>query len=310
MVGPDSETLDTVLSYDNVTPDGGTLKRQLFLRAASATCIAPWVRPASAQAERLQIGLTAVMLADQAAFLARWAEYLSERLKTRVSFVPRDDYQPLHDLLSGGQIDALWTCGYPYVRFQSQLRLLAVPLYQGQPTYQSYLIRPTQDPSVKGWSDLRGKVFAYSDPLSNSGWLVAQGQLAAVGIGPRDFRRTFFAHGHRNVAEAVAAQLANAGSIDGYVWETMRLHGMAAAGQTEVIWKSQHHGFPPLVAPLGVGHLKLDALQATLLAMNSDDAGRELLKALNLDGFVAGTPSIFDSIRKLALSVPGSGVVA
>ena len=64
------------------------------------------------------------------------------------------------------------------------------------------------------------------------------------------------------------------------------------------------------VAPLGVGHLRIDELQATLLAMNGNDAGRELLKALNLDGFVAGTPSIFDSIRKLALSVPGSGVVA
>src|SRR5512144_2363340 len=159
MVGPDFETTGTDLSYDNVTSGGGRLKRQLFLRAASVTCVAPWVRPASAQAERLRIGLTAVMLADQAAFLARWAEYLSARLKTRVSFVTRDDYQPLHDLLSAGQIDALWTCGYPYVRFRSQLRLLAVPLYHGQPTYQSYLIRPTQDTSVNGWSDLRGKVF-------------------------------------------------------------------------------------------------------------------------------------------------------
>ena len=286
------------------------MKRQAFVRAVAALCAAPWISRADAQAERLRIGLTAVILADQAAFLARWSEYLSARLKTRVSFVTRDDYQPLHDLLSGGQIDALWTCGYPYVRFQSQLRLLAVPLYQGQPTYQSYLIRPKQDTSVTGWPDLRGKVFAYSDPLSNSGWLVAQGQLAAVGIGPRDFKRTFFAHGHRNVAEAVAARLANAGSIDGYVWETMRLQGMAAASQTEVIWKSQQHGFPPLVAPLGAGHLRIDDLQSTLLAMNADGAGRELLKALNLDGFVAGTPGIFDSIHKLALSVPGSGVTA
>jgi phosphonate transport system substrate-binding protein len=227
-----------------------------------------------------------------------------------VSFVTRDEYQPLHDMLGNGLIDALWTCGYPYVRFQSQLRLLAVPLYRGEPTYQSYLIRPVADESVRGWSDLRDKVFAYSDPLSNSGWLVAQGQLAAAGIGPRDFKRTFFAHGHRNVAEAVAARLANAGSIDGYVWETMKLQGMSAVSQTEVIWKSQQHGFPPLVAPLGAGHLRIDDLQQTLLAMNRDDGGRALLKDLNLDGFVAGTPSLFDSIRRLAQSVPGSGVAA
>ena len=286
------------------------MRRQTLLRATAALSLAPWVRSIRAQGERLRIGLTAVILADQAAFLTRWAGYLSERLKTRVSFVTRDEYQPLHDMLGSGSIDALWTCGYPYVRFQSQLRLLAVPIYQGQPTYQSYLIRSAGDDSVRGWSDLRGKVFAYSDPLSNSGWLVAQGQLAQAQIAPRELRRAFFAHGHRNVAEAVAARLANAGSIDGYVWETMKLQGMSAVSQTEVIWKSPSHGFPPIVAPLGAGHLQLDELQRALLEMNRDEPGRALLKALNLDGFVAGTPGLFDSIRRLAMSVPGSGVPA
>ena len=227
-----------------------------------------------------------------------------------MAFVARDDYQPLHDMLNSGQIDALWTCGYPYVRWQSQLRLLAVPLYQGAPTYQSYLIRSKGDTSINGWPDVRGKVFAYSDPLSNSGWLVAQGQLAELGIGPRDFKRTFFAHGHRNVAEAVAARLAQAGSIDGYVWETMRKQGMSAALQTEVVWKSRFHGFPPIVSVLGARNQKLDQLQDTLLAMARDEIGRELLSTLNLDGFIAGDPSVFDSIRKLARSIPTSGVSA
>jgi phosphonate transport system substrate-binding protein len=286
------------------------MRRQTLVRGLAALSMAPWTVGARAQGERLRIGLTAVILADQTAFLARWADYLSERLKARVGFVTRDEYQPLHDMLGNGQVDALWTCGYPYVRFQSQLRLLAVPLYQGQPTYQSYLIRSAGDTSIRGWADLRGKVFAYSDPLSNSGWLVAQGQFAAAGVAPRELRRAFFAHGHRNVAEAVAAGLANAGSIDGYVWETMKRQGMGAVAQTEVIWKSPWHGFPPIVAPLGAGHLRIDALQRSLLEMHRDEAGQALLGALNLDGFMAGSPGLFDSIRRLAQSVPGSGVAA
>ncbi|WP_233259156.1 substrate-binding domain-containing protein [Rubrivivax albus] len=258
--------------------------------------------------ERLRIGLTAVILADQAAFLARWADYLSQRLDTRVTFVSRDQYQTVHDLLFNGQIDAAWTCGYPFVRFQSQLQLVAVPLYQGQPSYQSYLIRPLGDSTVTGWSSLAGKVFAYSDPLSNSGWLVAQGEFAKAGIGQRDLKRTFFAHGHRNVADAVASHLADAGSIDGYVWETMKLQGMAGASQTEVIWKSSLHGFPPLVAATGAASARMEALRRSLLDMQKDDAGRALLKSLNLDGFIAGQVGLFDSIRQLARSVPGSGV--
>lgn len=285
------------------------MQRRALLKFAASLASGVGLPVWSADTARLRIGLTAVILADQAVFLSRWSDYLSQRLQCSVSFVARDSYQPILDMLFAGQLDAAWICGFPYVRQQSQLRLLAVPLYQGQPLYQSYLIRPkSADPLVRSWADLRGRVFAYSDPLSNSGWLVAQGQFAAAGIGPRDLKRSFFAHGHRNVAEAVAAHLANAGSIDGYVWETMRLQGMRAAGQTEVIWKSQLHGFPPLVALRSVGHLKMDALQQSLLAMNADDTGRRLLKALNLDGFIAGTPSIFDSIRRLAQSVPGAGV--
>jgi phosphonate transport system substrate-binding protein len=290
------------------------LKRRTFLEAAAFSGSACLSLPAFAQGDRLRIGLTAVILADQAAFLTRWADYLSKRVGTKVEFAARDSYQAILDPLFAGQLDAAWICGYPYVRFQPLLRLLAVPLYEGRPQYQSYLIRSRarleQGALIGGWSDLRGKVFAYSDPLSNSGWLVAQGQLAAAGIGPRDLKRAFFAHGHRNVAEAVGAGLALAGSIDGYVWETMRQQRMSATRLTEVIWKSQLHGFPPLVVPARSRHPRIDQLQATLLAMASEEAGRPLLKALNLDGFVAGNPGMFESIRKLAQSVPGSGISA
>lgn len=284
------------------------MDRRRLLKGTAALVGMP--RLALAQ-ERLRIGLTAVILADQAAFLSRWADYLSQRLGASVSFASRDQYQAVHEMLSNGQIDAAWTCGFPFVRFQSQLQLLAVPVYKGQPLYQAYLIRPLSGQvSVRGWPDMSGKVFAYSDPLSNSGWLVAQGEFAAAGISQRDLKRSFFAHGHRNVADAVATRLADAGSIDGYVWETMRLQGMAGAMQTEVIWKSRLHGFPPLVAAAGTEPAKLDALRRSLVGMPNDEAGRALLKSLNLDGFIAGQPGIFDSIRQLARSVPASGVAA
>jgi phosphonate transport system substrate-binding protein len=273
----------------------------------------PMVRPASAQSVKMRVGLTAVILADQAAFLARWSDYLSRRVGVKVEFSSRDAYQAILEPLFAGEFDAAWICGYPFVRYEPQLRLLAVPVYQGQPRYQSYLIRAAASAgpeAVQGWADLRGKVFAYSDPLSNSGWLVAQGQLRDAGLAPTELKKTFFAHGHRNVAEAVAARLADAGSIDGYVWETMRLQGMRAAMETTVVWKSELHGFPPLVTPARARHAYAPALQRALLGMPRDEEGRALLQALNLDGFVAGSPALFDSIRRLARTVPGSGVDA
>lgn len=259
---------------------------------------------ATATEPPLRIGLTAVILADQAAFLARWSEYLSLRVGVPVIFVARESYQSILDLLFSQQLDAAWICGYPYVRYQSQLQLLAVPLYQGEPLYQSYLIRTRVGArDLNGWSDLKHRVLAYSDPLSNSGWLVAQAQLRAAGLSERDLRRTFFAHSHRNVAEAVASGLANAGCIDGYVWETMQLQRMASVANTEVIWKSDFYAFPPIVVRAGDRNGALSTLGRALLMMQDDPSGKELLRTLNLNGFSSAAPALFDSIKTLAASV-------
>lgn len=287
------------------------MKRRACLQAIAATGLSAVRSAHSAGIKKLRIGLTPVILADQVAFLSRWGRYLSERTECDVSFIARESYQPILDLLFSDQIDAAWICGYPFIRFESQLSLLAVPLYLGQPLYKAYLIRPKGTPNgIQGWEDLRDKVLAYSDPLSNSGWLVAQAQLAMAGLNPHELKRTFFAHGHRNVAEAVASRLAHAGSIDGYVWETMRQQGMAAVAQTEVVWKSEPFGFPPLVTQRGASHPGLQRVQQAMISMSEDKLGQELLRSLNLTGFTQGQSSLFDSIRRQAKSVPGSGVLA
>jgi phosphonate transport system substrate-binding protein len=256
------------------------------------------------------VGLTPVILADQVAFLARWARYLEERIGADVEFVARDSYQAILDLVLSDQVDTAWICGYPFVRYEGEFKLLAVPLYRGEPLYQAYLIRPAGTTAIRGWGDLRDRVLAYSDPLSNSGWLVAQAQLAKAGVSPTELRRGFFTHGHRNVAEAVAARLAQAGSIDGYVWETMKAQGMPAVAKTEVVWRSDPFGFPPLVTRHKATNPKLLDLRRALLKMSDEPAGMELLQSLNLTGFTPGTPALFDSIRRQALQVPGSGVAA
>lgn len=283
------------------------MQRRTFLALGTGSAVCAMgtnARAGSATMLPLRIGLTAVILSDQAAFLARWADYLSARLENPVIFVARESYQDILDLLFAQQLDAAWICGYPYVLHQSQLQLLAAPLYLDAPLYQSYLItNPGNVQPINGWDALRNRVLAYSDPLSNSGWLVAQAQLRNVGLGTRDLRRAFFAHGHRNVAEAVAAGLAQAGCIDGYVWETMRLQKMPLIEKTRVIWKSVHYAFPPVVARLDDVHPRVPKLGAALQAMAQDPQGVSLLQALNLTGFASATPAMYASIKTLAAKV-------
>jgi phosphonate transport system substrate-binding protein len=127
--------------------------------------------------------------------------------------------------------------------------------------------------------------------------------MARAGIDHRKLRRTFFTYGHRNVADAVAAGLADAGAIDGYVWETMKTQGIEAVDQTRITWKSEPFGFPPIVTLKNTNHPATPALRRALSNMRLNAKGQELLKALNLSGFTTGEPSLFESIRKLSRSI-------
>ena len=247
----------------------------------------------------LLIGTTPVFLDDQTAFLNDWKRYLEARLQRPVQFVQRASYREIAELLLNDKLDFAWVCGYPYVRYQPSMRLVAVPIFEGKPLYRSYVIVPARDTHTKSLMDLRNKVYAYSDPLSNSGWLVPQAELRGAGIEPSTFfRRTFYTWAHRKVVEAVGAGLAQGGSVDGYVWETLRRLHPELTAKTRIVEKSPEYGFPPIVARRDIAGSELRQMQSLLIAMHRDAAGRELLQRLNLTGFEAGSPQLFDSIAR------------
>ncbi|HET9581068.1 MAG TPA: PhnD/SsuA/transferrin family substrate-binding protein [Usitatibacter sp.] len=256
--------------------------------------------------EPLRIGVTAVILDDQVSFLEEWRQYLGRKLGREVRFVQRGSYRGINDLLRDGKIDFAWVCGAPYVRHAAFMKLLAVPVYQGRPLYRSYLIVPSDDGATRSLLDLRGRVFAYSDPESNSGYLYVQSALLALHERPKAFfGRTFFTWTHRNVVEAVRSRLAHGGTVDGYVWDTLaKLHPEIARG-TRVVAQSPDFGFPPFVAHRDVPAAEFETMRAVLVGMAEDAAGARLLARLNLDGFIPGEPALFAGIARMAREVDG-----
>ncbi len=174
-----------------------------------------------AAGDGLVFGLTPVFLNNDIELLAKLRNYLTRVTGHEVQLVQRRTYEEITGLLLSGQLTAAWICGYPLVQYEAQLSLVAVPLWNKQPLYQSYLITPNNR-SAASFDDLRGDLHAFSDPNSNSGYLVTAALLAERGLTPdRFFRKTIFTYGHRNVVRAVASGLAQSGSVDGYVWEVM-----------------------------------------------------------------------------------------
>lgn len=282
-------------------PSAGDWRRRILLKSALAATAMPLLTARADDADTLRIGLTPVFLDDQASFLARWRGWLERHLMRPVMFVQRGNYREVVDLIRNGKIDFAWICGYPYVRHRGELHLVAVPLWRGRPTYQSYLIVPADDRKTNSLTELRGKVFAYSDPDSNSGFLYPQYRLTALGENPATFfSRSFFTWAHRKVVEAVGVGLADGGAVDGYVWETLAEFHPGLTAATRVFERSSDFGHPPFVARSDIPRAELQRFRAALLGMPADTEGAELLRLLRLDGFVAGQPALFDEIARMA----------
>lgn len=251
----------------------------------------------------LNFGLTPVFLSNDLDLLTKLKSYLARNTGRDVQLIQRRTYEEITSLLLSGQIDAAWICGYPFSQYRRQLSLVAVPVWNGKPLYQSYLIAP-KGRGAKGIDDLQGDTHAFSDPNSNSGYLVTAALLAERKLRPKQFfGQTFFTYGHRNVVRAVASGLAQSGSVDGYVWDVMASIEPALTSKTEIAWKSELLGFPPIACLKSQsGTEEVNLLHRALVTMASDEEGRGILSLLKLDGFSDVPEDVFDGIAaKVAL---------
>ncbi|MGP3696055.1 substrate-binding domain-containing protein [Rhodobacter sp. NSM] len=246
-----------------------------------------------------RLGLTPVFLDNEAVLLDRLRFALSEAIGDSVSLVQRRTYQDVVGLLLEGSVSAAWICGYPFLQHQAALDLVGVPVWRGQPLYRSYLIVGADD-AAGGLADLRGGIHAFSDPDSNSGWLVTASDLARMGETPeRFFGRTFFTYGHRNVVRAVGSGLARSGSVDGYVWEALAATEPGVVQRTRVVTRSEPMGFPPFACRRD----RRDAAEVrrfreALRALHESGAGRAALEMLQLDRVAPGAMDLFDPIAQ------------
>ncbi|VAW18771.1 ABC transporter, substrate-binding protein (cluster 12, methionine/phosphonates) [hydrothermal vent metagenome] len=279
----------------------GFLKTSLALTAALAA-------PALGQSLVLRFGLTPVFLSNDLALVNSLEEYFGRVTGARVQLVQKRTYQEITALLVAGRLDAAWICGYPFIRFKDDLQLLSVPLWRGRPLYQAYLIAAAGR-NAASIDDLRGDLHCFSDPDSNSGYLVTSALLVDRQMHPDEyFSKTFFAYGHRNVVRAVAAKLAQSGSVDGYVWEVLSQIEPELTQNTSVITKSDWLGFPPIAAPkASIGTPEYDIIKTAVLNMHKDAQGQQILGMLKLDSFGPPEGSDFKKIAAFMQKVQDFG---
>lgn len=218
---------------------------------------------------------------------SEFINYLSERLGQKVVLKQRRKYSEINDLLMSGKASVAFTCTGAYLtgRHNFGLELLVVPVINRKVTYNSYIIVHKKSP-IEGLEDLKGKVFAFTDPLSLTGRLYVTSLLNERGILTKNyFRKTFYTAGHEKSIEAVATGLADGAAVDSLIFDDMTKKGSTYASKVKVIKVSQPFGIPPFVVSSELSsEIKKDIIKI-LLNMSKDEKGKEVLKKIGVDGF-------------------------
>lgn len=228
-------------------------------------------------------------------------DYLGDRLGMGVELVQRKTYSEVSELVGDGRIDVAFICSGPYATGKAKygFELLVTPEVQGSHFYHSYLI-VNQNSSMERLDDLKGKVFAFTDPDSHTGRLVPTHWLAEMNERPESFfGKLIYTYSHDNSILAVAKGLVDGAAVDGLIWEFYRHRNPPLTAATRVIKKSEPFGIPPVVASPSLSPELKESIRSVFLAMHEAPEGRRILAELMIDRFVAPREEWYDGIRQL-----------
>ena len=258
--------------------------------------------PLPQHTDKLRIAVGAIISpAKSLTFYEDIFDYIGENLGQGIELVQRKTYAEVNFLMRERRIDAAFVCSRPYVEGHRDfgMELLCVPVCFGKTTYHSYFI-VHKDSTIKELEDLRGKLFAFSDPLSNTGMLIPTYTLAKMGETPESFfRKYIFTYSHDNSIRSVAEKFVDGAAVDSLIWEYLNVEEPELTLQTRILHKSSPYAIPPVVVSPNIDPKLKEQLRSAFLNMHKDPKGSQVLKKVLIDRFTEIEDSAYDSIRQM-----------
>lgn len=266
----------------------------------------PLPTPANQEMIPLRVAIAAVISPQGTAeSYAPLLNYLSGELGRPVERIQRRTYTEINDLLRTGEVDLAFVCTSSYLIGKDQfgLELLVAPQVNGKVTYQAEMLVRAESP-YQQLEDLRGHIFAFTDPTSFTGRVYPTYVLQKMGETPQTFfSRTFFTYSHDDAIRAVANGLADGASVDSLVLDFALKREPGLASKIRVIHTSDEFGMPPVVVSPNLRPQLKAELADLLLNMHLDPQGRSALAALGYDRFVLVSDEDYQSARAIMFEV-------
>jgi len=240
-------------------------------------------------------------------------DILQRRLGMEVQPFVATDYTGVVEALRVNKLDIafLTPASYVLAKNEANVRVVLKSERKGSPYYYAAIITRA-DSGIKRLEDLRGKSFAFGDPVSTSANVFPRKMFHERGIDPvRDFKQILYSGGHDATVLAVLNGKVDAGATFANSPDNKDTAWMRYLKDPQDVKKIRAIAFSePIPADNLVINGSLDEsiakkVEQIFLDLSRDPAGKKMLRDLyQIDGFVEATDKDYDSVRQ-AFAIAG-----
>jgi ABC-type phosphate/phosphonate transport system substrate-binding protein len=216
-------------------------------------------------------------------------QWVAQRAGVDAEVIDYPPPKPLPALWARDDLACAFMCGYPFSRAAPQPIALAAPVpsphaYRDRPEYWTCIVA-REDSGIRTLADTFGRRMAYTTTDSQSGYQALRAMVAEEArpfcsmIGPLVTPR--------RVVEAVAAGEADAGPVDSYALDLMRLHVPQLVSPLRVVATTPPTPIPLLVASPATAAEEAARLRQALLGVEHEAGLARVRETLLLRRFAA-----------------------
>lgn len=231
---------------------------------------------------------------------------LGERVQMKVQMIQRPNYSETNRLIENGEVQLAFICSGALMDNAGGMEkqeILATPQIAGSTTYRSYIIVPSSS-KANSLLDLKGKSFAYTDPLSFSGRIAPQYMIKSLGFSPEKFfSRTILTYSHDNSIRAVEEGIVEAAAVDSLIYDLTLARRPEMMSKIKVIDQSEAVGNPPVVVSTKTDEELKARLKNALLTLHTDERGRKAMGLVHIDRFIHPEPRLYEKVWAMASEV-------
>jgi len=228
--------------------------------------------------------------------------YLEQKLRMKVEFVPVTDYAASVEGLINNKLDMVWFGGFTFVQAKVRSNGKVIPIVQREEDEKFKSVFITTDKSINTLQDLKGKTFAFGSESSTSGHLMPRSYLLAAKINPdTDMKRIAFSGAHDATVAAVAGGKVDAGALNISVWEKLIAQGKVDTNVVRVFYTTPGYYDYNWSVRSDMNPVVRQKLTDAFLALNKNDAqGKEILELQRATRFIPTKAENYSAIEAAA----------